>query len=86
MNKTIGPNLGRVIFNRPGVAGDVLQTALSLINWLIGWVTDPFPPNVHNIRNPKPLELESWNFESMFTPHHVLCHVSPVTCHMSIFL
>ena len=28
-NKTIGPNLGLVIFNRPGVAGDVLQTALS---------------------------------------------------------
>ena len=31
-NKTIGPNLGWVIFNRPGVAGDALRTALSLIN------------------------------------------------------
>ena len=34
----------------------------------------------------KPLELESWHFERMFTPphlSHVICHMSPVTCHMS---
>ena len=35
---------------------------------------------------PKPLELGTWNFERMFTSHHmsrVICHVSRVTCHMS---
>ena len=44
---------------------------------------------------PKPEELRSWNFERMFTPHHVsdvmflmsrvTCHVSGVMCHMSLF-
>ena len=43
---------------------------------------------------PKPLELESWHFKRMFTPHHVscitchmahvMCHVSHVTCHLSV--
>ena len=34
----------------------------------------------------KPLELASWNFERMFTPHHMSCvmfHASCVTCHVS---
>ena len=26
-----------------------------------------------NIITPKPLKLESWNFEIMFTPHNVSC-------------
>ena len=53
---------------------------------MIDWISNPFPPDIHNIINPKPLELESWKFERMFTPHHVSrvpCHLSPVTCHMS---
>ena len=73
------------VINRPGVAGAVLQTASSLINSLIKWVTEPFPPDIHNIIKPKPLELESWNFERMFAPHHVscvTCHVSRVTSHI----
>ena len=43
------------LFNRPGVAGAVLQTASSFIDS----VSEPFPPDIHNIINPKPLELDS---------------------------
>ena len=41
----------------------------------------PFPPNLQNIKNPKLLELESWNFEKMLPP--TMCHMSHVTCHVS---
>ena len=81
--------------NRTGVAGAVLQTLSSLIHSFIHSLTDAFPPDLQKIINPKPLELETWHFERMFTPHHVLhvichlsyitCHVSPVTSHMSFF-
>ena len=39
-----------LFFNRPGVAGAVLQLPPSLINWLSG----PFPPDLQNIITPKP--------------------------------
>ena len=49
--------------------------------------------NLWNIITPKPLELGTWHFETMFTTHcvsrviyhmsHVTCHMSHVTCHMS---
>ena len=35
---------------------------------------------------PQPIEEESWNFERMFTKHHVafaICHMSHLMCHMS---
>ena len=59
-----------------------------------GWITavphmpsiQLCPPDIHNITHPKPLELESWHFERMFTPHlvpTVSCLVSCVTCHLS---
>ena len=81
------PFLPGFIFNRPGVAGAVLQTA----SWFVKSVSHCtlwkyLPPDIHNIINPKPLELDSWNFERMFTLYHVSCvtwHVSPVTCHVS---
>ena len=41
------------LFNRPSVAGAVQQTPSSLTDR----VTHPFPPNMHNTINPKPLEL-----------------------------
>ena len=47
------------IVNRPGVAGAVLQTALSFIDSFIHSFSEPFPPDIHNIINPKPLELDS---------------------------
>ena len=82
-----------MLINRPGVAGAVLQTALWFIKWVSEWVSQPFPPDIQNIIASKPLELESWYFDRMFTPHHVscvtchmshvTCHVSPVTCHLS---
>ena len=55
-------------------------------DWLIDWFGHHFPPDIHIIINPKPIKLESWNFERMFTPHHVscvTCHMSCVTCQMS---
>ena len=72
------------MFNRPVVAGVLLQTSWSPIKS----VRDPFPTDLQNITTPKLLELESWHFEIMFTPHHVSpvrCHLSGVTvrCHLS---
>ena len=58
-NKTyrmVGWVLGRTncnpIFNRPGVAGAVLQSPLLLIDSFIKAVRDPFPPSLQNIINP----------------------------------
>ena len=43
------------VFNRPGVAGAVLQSPSSLIiNSLIDSLTDAFPPDLQNISTPKP--------------------------------
>ena len=67
-------------FNRPCVAGAVLQTALLLIDWLI---ESSFPPNLQNTINSKPKRLGSWNFERMIIPHQVSgvrCQVSGVRC------
>ena len=36
-------------FNRPGVAGAVLQTPLLQTELLAYSLTDPFPPNLQNI-------------------------------------
>ena len=49
-------------------------------------MSQPFPPDLHNIINHKQYELVSWNFERMSTPlnmSRVMCHVSCVTCHVS---
>ena len=35
LNKTIGPNLGLVIFNRPGVAGTVLHCSYLPATYLL---------------------------------------------------
>ena len=47
--------LGLIVFDRPSVAGAVLQTPLLLIDSFI--LTDPFPQNLQNIFTPKLLEL-----------------------------
>ena len=80
------------IINRPGVAGAVLQTPPSLIDSSI----HPLWKYLQTIITSKPLELGTWNVDTMFTiPYvshmsrvmchvsHVTCHVSHVTCHMS---
>ena len=55
--------------------------------WFIHSLTNPFPPNIQDIINPKPLDQGSWIFERMITFHHVshvTCQVSGVTCHVSL--
>ena len=50
--------------------------------------TAPATPGLLNIRTSNPLELGSCNLERIFMPNHVscvMCHVSHVTCHMSLF-
>ena len=72
------------IFNRPGVAGAVLQIPSSFINWLIKRVNYPFPKisakHLHSpTRRARDLKFR-WNFH---LPLSVTCHVSHVTCHVS---
>ena len=58
-------------------------STITSIHSLIKW---SFSSNIFQKHNPKPEELESWNFESMFIVHfvsYVMCHMSPVTCHLS---
>ena len=67
------------VITRPGVAGAVLLTPMSLINSLINGVSNPIPPDIQNTINLKPSKLGTWNFYTMFTT----CHMSYITCHMS---
>ena len=62
----------KYLFNRPCVAGAVLQSASWFIDSLIQSVIQPFPPNLQNIINPKPEELGRWHFERRFTPHNTV--------------
>ena len=64
------------IFNRPSVAGAVLQSPLLLTHWAILWFK--YLPNTVNH---KPEELDR-----RFIPYYVscvMCHMSHVTCHVS---
>ena len=82
-------------FNRPGVAGAVLQTPSPIIQSVSQSVNLFLPILSYLIIICKAWELGNWNFERMFTPHnmshvmyhmsHVMCHVSHVTYHMSCF-
>ena len=62
------------IFNRPDIAGAVLQTPLSFIYYLSHF----FSPNLQNIITYQPLELTF--LEKVHPPPHthVTCHVSSV--------
>ena len=63
------------MFNKPGVAEAVLQTPLSLSNWVI-----LFSQNLHFQTISRPY------FERMFTTlkvSHVTCHMSSVICRAS---
>ena len=75
----IGKIMIDLIFNRPGVAGSVLQSPLSLIHS----VCHDFLKYLKDTVYPKLNELGSKIFERMFTPHHVshvLCDMSHVKC------
>ena len=73
------------VFNRPGVAGAVLQTPLSLIHSIIHKVTRPFPSNLQNTflhsQTVWARYLKLW--ENVQFPTCVSCHMSRVTYHMS---
>ena len=83
------------IFNRPGVARAVLQTALALIQLLIHKLTDTFPPNLHvphvtglvshDIVIPKLLRAR--DLKLLNNLHHLflVCHMSVVMCQMPLF-
>ena len=71
------------IFNRPGVAGAVLQTASWCVNSFTNSVCHPFPPNLQNIINPSLFELGTWNLKTRFPPS--VCQVSNATFYMSHF-
>ena len=66
LRKDVIKHAGRLsnIFNRLCVAGAVLQTPLSLIH---SFINDPYPPNLQNTITLKPLELWTWNFDTMFS-------------------
>ena len=82
----------KYFINRPGIARAVLQSPPWFIHSLINWVIRLLK-YLPNTLNPKPEELENWNFERMFISHYVwyvmcdvsfvTCHMSPVTCHLS---
>ena len=63
------------------------STTTSVTDSFIYWVIEhPFPLNLQDIINLKPLQLGNWHFRSMFTLHHVshlTCQVSGVRCQMS---
>ena len=76
------------IFNRPGVAGAVLQTASSLIKWVSQSSFSSRYSQHHDSQTVRARELKFW--ENVHpTPcvmchlSHVTCHISPVTCHLS---
>ena len=60
----------------------------SITNYFIQSIRYHFSPNLQNTKTCKPLELETWHFDRIFTTSYgsgVICHVSCVTCHMSRF-
>ena len=68
------------LFNRPSVAGAVLQSPLLRINWFMQWSFSS-KPSKHYYK-----QTWSLNFERMFIPHHishVMCQVSGVVCQVS---
>ena len=73
-----------ILFNRPGVAGAVLQSPPSLINSLIHSFTDALVQisSKHcQSQTGRARELKFW--ENGHPTQCVLCHVSRVTCHLS---
>ena len=71
------------LFNRPGVAGAVLQSSLSLIHWLSESSFSSKSSKFHKSQTRRARENVHPNNMS-----HVMCHMSHVTCHVSsvIFL
>ena len=80
------------LFNRPGVAGAVLQTTSSLIYSDSQWVSQSaFSSKSSRYHKSQTIRARELKFsENVHPPQHVIyhvsrvkCHVSRVTCHMS---
>ena len=74
-----------LVFNRPAVAGAVVQKPLSLINWLS---KSSFSSKSSRHLHSKPDDLGIWNLRECSTPSmchksHVPWHMSYVTCHVT---
>ena len=72
-----------IIFNRPGVAGAVLQSPLSLIHWLRSFSSKS--SKHHKSKTIRASDLKFCHNVHLLTQcsPHVMCHASCVTCHMS---
>ena len=70
-----------VVFNRPGVAGAILQTPPSLINYLIESPFSPKPSKHHYTQTMRDRELTFW--ENIIPLPCVTCKMSCVTCQVS---
>ena len=58
----------------------------SVANYFIHSLRYFFPPNLQNTKTCKPLELETWNFDTISITSHwsgIICKESCVTCHVS---
>ena len=75
---------GSGLSNRPGVAGAVLQSPPSQINWLIHSFTDPLVKISFKLSQSwtgRAREVTFW--ENVHATLCAMCHVSCVICHMS---
>ena len=75
------------VFNRPCVAGAVIEEKNFVTHSLIQSVSHPFPQNLQNAFTPKPSELGSGHLRECSPPTnchltHVICHISSVTCYL----
>ena len=72
-------NISPPVFNRPSVAGAVLQTVSKLINWLLTyWSFYSQYLGHHKSQTVRARELKLGE-----NVHPPMCHMSHVTCHMS---
>ena len=69
-----------VVFNRPGIAGAVLQTPPSFVNCLFLQIFRT--PSLPNHRS-EGAEILREGLGGTFHVSHVTCHASRVICHMS---
>ena len=71
------------IINRPSVAGPVLQTPLSLINWLTHSTFMEISPEHLHSQTVRDRELKFW--DKVHLPLPAMCHLSHVICHLFFF-
>ena len=71
------------LVNRPAVAGALLQTASSLIDfkWLTEWSFSSQSSRYHKSLTLRARELDF--LENVHPPQYATCHLSLVTCHVS---